>query len=297
MMTRASWRFEAIGTIWEIVTPEKLTGDHRTVVTRVIAEFDHAWSRFRGDSVVTQIARGERSQGAIPEWASDGPAMLSLYDDLDRATSGAVNPFVGESLARRGYDATYSFSDRGATATRHDWRDALRCTERGVQIRTDATPLVDVGALGKGRLVDLIFTALADLPGPIVVDAGGDLRVRGATERVGLEHPYDASRAIGVWPLREGALCASATNRRAWGDGLHHVIDARTGEPVRSVVATWAWAADAMTADAAATALFFDGGVRFTEKHGVSWVRMTSSGQVDVSDGCPAQLFRRSTRA
>ncbi len=58
----------------------------------------------------------------------------------------------------------------------------------------------------------------------------------------------------------DAALCASATNRRAWGDGLHHVLDARTGVPVRSVVATWAVGADAMRADAIATALFFEGG-------------------------------------
>ena len=35
------------------------------------------------------------------------------------------------------------------------------------------------------------------------------------------------------------AIAASAANRRAWGDGLHHVLDAVTGEPVRGVVATW----------------------------------------------------------
>ena len=59
-------------------------------------------------------------------------------------------------------------------------------------------------------------------------------------------------------PLRDGALAASAVNRRAWGDGLHHVIDALTGLPTASVVATWALAPDALHADGLATALFFD---------------------------------------
>ena len=86
-------------------------------------------------------------------------------------------------------------------------------------------------------------------PGPLPVD-------------VGLEHPYDPARAIGIVSLGAGALCASAANRRAWGDGLHHVLDGTTGAPVRTVVASWAMAASAMVADALATALFFVDGSR-----------------------------------
>ena len=92
-----------------------------------------------------------------------------------------------------------------------------------------------------------------------MVDASGDLRVRGAaSERIALEHPADPTKAIGVVELRDGALCASASNRRAWGDGLHHVIDAVTGLPTAAVIATWALAPDALHADGLATALFFD---------------------------------------
>ena len=91
------------------------------------------------------------------------------------------------------------------------------------------------------------------------------------------------------------ALCASATNRRAWGDGLHHVLDARTGLPVRTVAATWAVAPTAMHADAIATALFFDGGPRLASEWGVEWVRMATDGRVEWSPGCRADLFTRET--
>jgi thiamine biosynthesis lipoprotein len=108
---------------------------------------------------------------------------------------------------------------------------------------------------------------------------------------VGLEHPYDASRAIGVMTVTDGALCASATNRRAWGEGLHHVLDARTGVPVRWIAATWALAPQAMTADAAATALFFDGGPELAAGWGVEWVRMTTDGRLEWSPAGKAELF------
>ncbi len=123
------------------------------------------------------------------------------------------------------------------------------------------------------------------VPGEVVVDASGDLAVRGMPQRVALEHPYDPRRAIGVVTVTDGALCASAANRRTWGDGLHHVLDARTGLPVRTVAATWALADSAMIADAAATALFFEGGPEFAHAHDVHWVRMLTDGRAEWSLG------------
>ena len=95
-----------------------------------------------------------------------------------------------------------------------------------------------------------------------------------------------------MWEVTDAALCASATNRRAWGDGLHHVLDARTGQPVRTIAATWAVAPTAMRADALATALFFDGGPRLAHEWGIEWVRMTTDGRVEWSPGLPCRAVR-----
>ncbi len=161
---------------------------------------------------------------------------------------------------------------------------------RRVDARIPAT--IDVGALGKGRLVDLVADVLAEyLDGDLIVDASGDLAVRGTSVRVGLEHPYDPTRAIGVVSVQNAALCASAINRRAWGDGLHHVLDARTGAPVRAYAATWALADTAMRADALATALFFDGGPELAASWDAAWVRMSTDGRVEWSPGFPGEIF------
>jgi FAD:protein FMN transferase len=285
MTPAAVWSFDAIGTRWEIVTPEPLPDAARTTVADLVADFDRTWSRFRDDSLVTGLGR---AGGAAP-LPADAADMLDAYAELDRATDGAVNPLVGEVLARRGYDAAYSLVDAGPVAA-PAWRDTVDWS--GGQLSLAAPAVLDVGALGKGRLVDLVAAALAPwAPGDLVVDGGGDLAVRGAPVRVGLEHPYDARRAIGVVELTDAALCASATNRRAWGEGLHHVLDARTGVPVRTIAATWAVAATAMRADAIATALFFDGGPRLAAEWGVEWVRMTTDGRVEWSPSSTAEVF------
>lgn len=286
--TAATWTFEAIGTRWQIATADELDDAARAAVDAVIDRFDLEWSRFRADSSVRALAAGA---GSVP-LPADADAMLDTYVELSQATGGAIDPLIGDGLAQRGYDADYSFTDRGPRPTASDWR--ARLSWQGDALRLSGTATLDVGAIGKGRLVDLVLAELrARVRGPLVVDAGGDIAVHDAAERIGLEHPYDARRAIGVWELADGALCASATNRRSWGDGLHHVLDARTGEPVRTVAATWAHAPTGMTADAAATALFFDGGAQLCHDWGVQWVRMLTDGRVEWSPGCGARLFLR----
>ncbi|MBD3942418.1 FAD:protein FMN transferase [Microbacterium sp. NEAU-LLC] len=290
MAASAPWRFDAIGTTWEIATAEPLRDATRDAVCAVIDGFDRGWSRFRADSVVCALARGGGSVPAPP----DAALMLDAFVTLDEATDGAVNPLVAASLDSLGYDAAYSLRDRGALAAPAAWRELVTWTDDTLALALPAT--IDVGALGKGRLVDLVLDVVRDaVDGDVVVDASGDLAVRGRAERVGLEHPFDPRRAIGVWEVKDAALCASATGRRSWpsasGGTLHHVIDARTGQPVRTYAATWAVAADAMTADAVATALFFDGGPRLAHEWGAEWVRMTTDGRVEWSPGCRADLF------
>lgn len=284
----ATWEFGAIGTRWRIDTVQKLPADARVAVDGVIGEFDAAWSRFRSDSLVSLLARGG---GPVP-LPADGAPMFDAFAEVSLATSGAVNPLVGESLERLGYDAASSLRAREPLAAPEDWTAQVRW--RDARLALDAPALIDVGALGKGRLVDIVARALEPWTGGrVVVDASGDLLVRGTSQRVGLEHPFDTSRAIGLWDVRDAALCASATNRRAWGDGLHHVLDARTGVPVRAVAATWVVADTAMRADALATALFFDGGDALAHRWGAEWVRMLTNGRVEWSRDCSAELFTR----
>lgn len=283
---RAVWQFDAIGTRWEIESSAPIPARTRVDVERVIEDFDRAWSRFRPDSLVSALAAGAFSVPAPP----DTQDMLAAYAALADASGGAVNPLIGQSLARRGYDAAYSFVDTGPQAAPAHWQTLLTENEGMLTLRDPA--MLDVGALGKGRLVDLVLDVVAaDVAGDLVVDASGDLAARGAPVRIGLEHPYDPRRAIGAIEVADAALCASATNRRAWGDGLHHVLDARTGMPVHTIAATWAVGPTAMRADAIATALFFDGGPELAQEWGIEWVRMTTDGRVEWSPGSRAELY------
>jgi thiamine biosynthesis lipoprotein len=280
--------FEAIGTRWQIDSALPVDDALAQAVADRIDLFDRTWSRFREDSVVSALARAP----GTADLGTDAPALFDLYARLADATDGAVSPFVGDALDHLGYDASYSLRERdGARSGAPGWAAVGRLDSS--TLHTGEAVTIDIGAAGKGYLVDLVAGILtAAGHSGFTVDASGDLAHRGGPIRVALEHPYDPSRAIGVVTLGDGAICASATNRRAWGAGLHHVLDGRTGSPVDAVAATWALAPDAATADGVATALFFTPPAALAERFGAEGVRMFTDGRVESSPGFPGELFR-----
>lgn len=279
--------FDAIGTRWRVDSASPLAPEQRSGLLRLAEEYDAVYSRFREDSGITALARtGGRL--ALPHHGAPLGRLLRLLYDL---TGGGVSPLVGERLAAQGYDAAYSFVPTEAPAPARAWEDVLEWTDDGVALLEPA--LLDVGAAGKGQLVDLMLGALvAAGHEDVVVDASGDMRRAGAgTITVGLEHPYDPSSAIGTVELGAGALCASAANRRVWGDGLHHVLDARTGRTVDSVVATWVLGEDAMTADGLCTALFVADPADLAGTFDFDFVLMYSDGRARYSAPLAGALF------
>ena len=278
--------FDAIGAPWQIDTAEPLAPDVESSIRGRIDTFDRTYSRFRDDSLVSRIAT---TPGRYP-FPADAGELFALYRSLYEATDGAMSPLVGAALESLGYDRTYSLQPSAVPAAVPAWNDSFSWD--GQHLDTVRPVTIDVGAAGKGYLVDIVAGELrAAGITEYVVDASGDLVHAGAGGlRVGLEHPLDTSKAIGIVTITDGALCGSASNRRAWGD-QHHVIDALTGLPTRSVIATWAIAPTALLADGLATALFFAAPDRLAAIAPFDFVRMYSNGRVETSPGFTGELF------
>ncbi|MFJ8716425.1 FAD:protein FMN transferase [Streptomyces violaceus] len=227
--------FDAIGTRWRIETDEPLAEGVRADVLERIRRFDATYSRFRPESLVSRIAAAPH--GGRFGFPDGSLALFDLYDRLAAATSGAVDPLVVRDLELLGYDSAYSLTPAPAAVRaeedargRATW--AADVVRDGTLVLTRRPLVIDVGAAGKGCLVDLVADVLRGAGiERFVVDGGGDLRHQGGpTVRVGLEHPFDPRLVIGVVGLRDRALCASAVNRRAWGEGLHHVCSRAVGK-------------------------------------------------------------------
>lgn len=288
------FEFDAIGTSWQIDTPVPLGADVTDRVFDLVERFDEVYSRFRSDSIVARIAKAPG--GETFRFPADSVLMFELYDRLHDATDGAVDPLVGRDLELLGYDSVYSLvTDEKAIAStaveRQVWcRDVKR---EGATITTCRPLVIDVGAVGKGRLVDLVAGLLTEEGfEDFIVDGSGDICHRGRSKLdVGLEHPLDPAVVIGIANVSGNSICASASNRRNWGDGLHHVLDGRTGRPTGEIIATWAIAADTATADGLATALFFGPSQRLMTAFDFAFVRMFADGRVEVSDNFDGEVF------
>jgi FAD:protein FMN transferase len=284
-------QFEAIGTGWAIDVYEPVAqGDWAALTAAIqdrIERFDRTYSRFRADSLITRLAE----RAGVYEFPSDARPLFELYRELYGLTNGAMTPLIGQTLSDAGYDATYSLTPRKLTSP-PAWDEVLEYRDSSLTLTQPA--LLDVGAAGKGYLVDLI-SELLEAAGLAAywVDAGGDLRYRhpgGLPLRVGLEHPGDHTQAVGVAEIVNASLCGSATNRRVW-DEYHHVINPHTLTSPQHLRAVWATAETTMLADALTTALFFVDAECLAGYYEFEYALVYADDSLVRSEGFPATFF------
>ncbi|MFJ5955042.1 FAD:protein FMN transferase [Paenarthrobacter sp. NPDC092416] len=282
-----NFSFEGIGTKWEISTPDGLAVSVQQRLLETVEEYDLTYSRFRPDSLVSGLSHGPGSV-VLPEHAAE---LHDVYATLYRLSHGAVTPLIGSSLERLGYDAGYTLRPSGTALAPPRWEDVLGWS--GSRLTAKEALVFDIGAAGKGQLVDLLGGVLRSAGHmDFLVDGSGDMLHAGNHPvTVALEHPYNRRQAIGTVELDNSALCASAANRRSWGDGLHHVLDGTTGKPIQTTVATWTMAGSALVADALATALFMVEPAGLEDEFEFSWLRVSSTGAATFSTGFEGRLF------
>jgi thiamine biosynthesis lipoprotein len=101
--SNTDWKFDAIGTHWNISLPGLSEERAEYLVTRTltrIAQFDRAYSRFREDSLVTEMSRAAGTYD-LPE---DAKQLLDLYEFLYEITEGKFTPLIGQVLSVAVYD-------------------------------------------------------------------------------------------------------------------------------------------------------------------------------------------------
>ena len=201
-------------------------------------------SRFRRDSSLTGL-----NDAAGTGWQAVSPLLWTvLTTALDAAedSGGIYDPTLLDALERIGYDRTFEGVETGSPTTTvttgasfSNWRRVqLDSATRRVSLPADLG--VDLGGIAKGWTVDRVALSLAGL-GPVLVDAGGDLRVIGTVDGeswpVAVQDPFEPAGDRGVVRLRDGALATSSIGGRRWRRGdrvYHHVLDPRTGMPAQS---------------------------------------------------------------
>ena len=307
----AKFNFKAIGTSWQIDiyqdVDEKREAKILFDVKNRIEIFESNYSRFRDNSIVTQISGNynnfednteestEKNNGNIAEpkvftLPDDAEKMLSLYHELYTLTDGYFTPFIGNLLSDAGYDAKYSLETKEELSIPPKWDDVIEYHHPKLLVKKPV--LLDFGAAGKGYIIDLVGELLGENNiHDYCIDAGGDILHKNKTPiRIGLENPENTGQVIGVYTLENGSLCGSAGNRRAWGN-FNHIMNPKTLNSKTEIIAVWVKAESAMLADALTTCLFFVPSKILLEKYKFEYCIMRKDFSIEKSSDFYAEFF------
>lgn len=305
-MAAAQWR--ALGTtVRLVVTDPALLGSCDLLLARYLAEVDAACSRFRDDSELAAL-----------DAAAGRPVRVSplLAEALDvalraaRTTDGAVDPTVGSALDALGYDRDFTLVREDDRPVRLTVRRAAgwRTVHLDRATRTVTVPegvRLDLGATAKAWAADRAARTLAAAAGcGVLVSLGGDTAVAGEPPEDGWRiRVQDVTGSVDGTPpdgphalvgLRGGGLATSGTTARRWrrgGHDLHHIVDPRTGLPVRSpwrtVSVAAATCADA-NAQSTAALVRGAGAERRLARRGLPARLVAQDGTVVTTPGWPA---------
>lgn len=284
--------FEAIGTHWVLDIYNELSSTSQAELLKKIHqridEFDKNYSRFRSDSLVTQMAKSGRGVFVLPD---DAKPLFDLYQKLYGLTNGQFTMLIGATLEQAGYDSSYSLKV-GELSVPPTWDEALKYNFPNLEVLQPV--MLDVGAAGKGYLVDIVAELIEEHGVKnFCVDAGGDIVYKNQNREpleVGLENPLDTTQVIGIAKLSNQSLCGSAGNRRKWKD-FHHIIDPATLTSPENILATWTVAKTTLVADGLATCLFFTSPEKLISQFEFEYLILYKDSSIAKSEGFPAELF------
>jgi len=277
--TIARHGFRAMGSPCEIRIDGEGTGDAAQAVAHVVAEVDRLerrYSRFREDSDLSAINRVAAEGGRI-EVDAETAGLLDYAEACYVESAGRFDVTSGvlRKAWRFGRDAGGLPEPKviEALLARVGWRRLewqrpwLVFPEPGLEL--------DLGGIVKEYAADCAARVLSDAGiEHALVNLGGDVRAvgpraDGAPWRIGVRHPRRPDGLVATVSISEGALATSGDYERCIeveGVRYGHVLDPRTGWPVRHLASVTVLAPLCVVAGSASTIALL------SEQAGPSWL-------------------------
>lgn len=278
---------------------------------RVVAVFDAVCAqctRFDPDS---DLMRANRDGEA---WVEVGGFCLTAIRAAALAhltTQGRFDPRVLRALLRLGYvRSRESGRSGGPIAARHAaapsevWRPDIDADGGRVRIGPDP---IDLGGIAKGLALRWAAEQVAPSCPSLLIDAGGDLVVRGASPdggpwRIGVEDPRGGDDPIAVLAMTDRACATSSIRRGRWqhqGETVHHLVDPNTGRPGGAgLLAVTVVADDPADAEVWSKTLFLagaDGIAELAEHRNLAALWLRDDGALGTSAAVAAHLIWTAT--
>ncbi len=240
--------FKAMGTPCELHLYAPRLSQARRAVTLALADvqrLEARYSRYREDSLLSAINREARRGGAL-EVDEETAHLLDyartcheLSDGLFDITSGLLREawnFHGDTLPSP--ERLAALLVRVGWEKLHWERPRLAFTQSGMEL--------DMGGIVKEYAADRAAARCQSVGiAHGMVNLGGDIRILGphpdgSPWRVGIRHPRRPDALLQSVPITQGALASSGDYERCIQiDGVRygHILNPRTGWPVRHMAA------------------------------------------------------------
>ena len=239
-MTRT--QFHAMGTTVSLLLPEQQSEVAATLVQMLFAEWEQTLSRFLTESELSRL--NERAGKPVVVgtilWK-----VLTTALQAARATKGIYDPTLLKQLVMLGYDRSFEILPSLPASTIEPvempgggWRD-IHLDHTTHEVTLPKGVALDFGGIAKGMAVDAAIVQLRQIGvRDALVNAGGDLVVTGLPSTM-QDWPIAVQGKNRTWtiPLHHGAMATSGIAKRHWQQGQHqrhHLLDPRTGIPVRN---------------------------------------------------------------
>lgn len=220
-------------------------GQAAAAAFRLLDRIESELNRFSPNS---DIAKLNASQpGETLQLGPHAFACLQRAFQLNAATQGALDISIG---CLKEHFQQSNWWQKLWPSRKMMGMENIRLLDDHGKIMVTSPVQVDLGGIGKGYAVDCLLEHLHEWDIDDVLISGGasSVAARGGYWPVTLRHPQRPSEVLASLQLHNQAMGASGLEKGA------HIINPRTQQPARGVLATWVIAADATTADAFSTA-------------------------------------------
>ena len=271
----------SMGTVFEITAyvSDKYKADKAfNDVFKEINRLDYLMSNYKEESELSKVNKYAASEPTDCDNELAYVIEQSLrYSDI---TDGAFDITVGPLMKKWGF-----FKEQGKIPGKEELESVLKSVSykniiieekikkslfrdpgvvKTVSFRNSGTQ-IDLGGIGKGYAVDMAIRVLqGNRIHSALINFAGNIYAYGTPPGkdswvIGLQHPRKGERLLGSFEIKDKAVSTSGDYEKFFtidGERYSHIIDPRTGYPVKGIVSVTIVTDNATRADALSTGVF-----------------------------------------
>lgn len=246
---RQSRRIRTMGTVIDVLVVSNDPDKYLDIAENRLYEYEH---RFSANDDSSELMQVNHNAGIQPVVVND--KLFSLIAEGKRHST-EVNSFLNIAIGPLIQTWRIGFSDANKPSDDEIKQQLLKISPHNIVLNeencsvflTESGMKIDLGALAKGYIADLIIEELQQLGAEAgLINMGGTIRTFGETERedrkwyIDIKNPHEENQPLPfLIRIDEMSVVTSGIYERTLTiDGVeyHHIFNSQTGYPVQSDV-------------------------------------------------------------